>query len=339
LEEAGVKAQVVAPDRLQMHTVNHLNGEAVEPGRNCLEEAARIARGEAVALDQVDPSSFDAVIVPGGFGAAKNFCDFAVNGAEMALAEDVKNWLGEFVAANKPVGLMCIAPVMAPALYGEGVRCTIGHDAETIAAITAMGGTHVECEACTLKYAIFGVFGYCPDCAVHNSLQILVKNLELAQKELAFAETNDDEELSQYLIADALENAVAAFDGFGREITAMHKDLAKDPTKAASMSFQNLVVANEKVEKQFDFRLESGVDASQWTTANRCFQKRHLLAHKMGVVDQKYLDSTGDPIARCGHKIPISIDEVRELLVMVETLGRFLFKSLKGLNDKQGRPT
>lgn len=188
--------------------------------------------------------------------------------------------------------------------------------------------THVECDSCTLKYSIFGVFGYCPDCAVHNSRQILLKNLELAGKELGFAESSEDSELRQYLVADALENAVSAFDGFGREIVAVHKDASSNPTKAASLSFQNLANANEKVEQLFGFWLEDGLGAKEWTTALQCFQKRHLLAHKMGVVDQKYVDSTGDPVVKVGHKVPITLDEVRELLMLVKQLGTFLSSRL-----------
>lgn len=77
--------------------------------------------------------------------------------------------------------------------------------------------TEVICDSCTLKYAIYGVFGWCPDCGVHNSLQILTKNLELAKKELKLAESADAD-LGNHLVGDALENVVSAFDGFGREV-------------------------------------------------------------------------------------------------------------------------
>jgi hypothetical protein len=79
--------------------------------------------------------------------------------------------------------------------------------------------THVVCSNCTLRYAIYGVFGWCPDCGVHNSLQILAKNLELAQKEIALADAADGE-LAAHLVGDALKNAVSAFDGFGRTVSA-----------------------------------------------------------------------------------------------------------------------
>ena len=145
LDEAGVQYQVVAPDQDQLHVVNHLNGEVSDERRNCLEEAARIARGEAIGIDSVSANDFDGLVVPGGFGVAKNFCDFASDGAGMAVNESVLTWMQGFVEASKPIGLACIAPVLAPKLFGSGVRCTIGDDEDTAAAINAMGGDHVVC--------------------------------------------------------------------------------------------------------------------------------------------------------------------------------------------------
>lgn len=97
--------------------------------------------------------------------------------------------------------------------------------------------TEVVCDNCTLRYAIYGVFGWCPDCGVHNSLQILTKNLELARKELTLAQSADAE-LSNHLIGDALENVVSAFDGFGREICSR---------KGADIRFQNITGARRRV--------------------------------------------------------------------------------------------
>ena len=82
--------------------------------------------------------------------------------------------------------------------------------------------TEIACDECTLRYAIYGVFGWCPDCGVHNSLQILNKNLELAKKKLALMATVDSE-LSETLIADALAGIVSAFDGFGREAARTYR--------------------------------------------------------------------------------------------------------------------
>jgi enhancing lycopene biosynthesis protein 2 len=146
LEQQGASYQCFAPDIDQMHVINHLTGEAVAgESRNVLTEAARIARGNVLDLGSARVEDFDALLVPGGFGAAKNLCNFAVAGAEMEILPDFLELARGFHAAGKPIGLICIAPVMAAAITGEGTRCTIGNDAETAAAITAMGGEHLEC--------------------------------------------------------------------------------------------------------------------------------------------------------------------------------------------------
>lgn len=188
--------------------------------------------------------------------------------------------------------------------------------------------THVDCNNCTLKYAIYGVFGFCPDCKNYNSLQILEKNLELARKEVDLAELADDAALREHLIGDALENAVSAFDGFGRATMISNAISATNPNKAAKQSFQNLAHAKEGVEKLFGFQLDSILSADEWSLLVRCFQKRHLLAHKMGVVDEKYLEATGDANAIVGRKVAIEIQEVGDLLDAVAKLGHGLLASL-----------
>jgi enhancing lycopene biosynthesis protein 2 len=146
LEQQGATYQCFAPDRDQMHVINHLTGEPAEgETRNVLVEAARIARGNIKPLEAASPEEFDALIVPGGFGAAKNLSDFAVAGDAMTVQPDFLKVAQAFHASGKPIGLICIAPVMAAAICGEGTQCTIGNDAETATAIAEMGGTHVEC--------------------------------------------------------------------------------------------------------------------------------------------------------------------------------------------------
>ena len=145
LSKAGADYQCFAPDIEQMHVVNHLNGEvSAEQTRNVLQESARIARGEVLNTTELDISLFDAMIVPGGFGAAKNLCDFAVAGSGSKLHPEVERFIQEFVLAKKPIGFMCIAPVMMPALYPNGIKGTIGNDSGTAQAYTEMGGEHCD---------------------------------------------------------------------------------------------------------------------------------------------------------------------------------------------------
>lgn len=145
IAKAGASYQCFAPDIEQLHTINHLTGEEMQPNRNVLVEAARIARGEIKALSQLDVNDFDGLIVPGGFGAAKNLCDFAVKGTQAQLHVDMLRVGKAFADANKAAGYMCIAPAMIPLIYGNGVKATIGNDADTADALKSLGAHHVEC--------------------------------------------------------------------------------------------------------------------------------------------------------------------------------------------------
>lgn len=145
LEKNDAQYQCFAPNIEQMHTINHVSGDIDTTPRNVLEESARIARGDVKALAELDVAEFDALILPGGFGVAKNFCNFAVAGANMDVNTDVLAVCKSFHDAHKPAGYMCIAPVLLPKVYGQGVRCTVGNDPEVVAAIETMGGVHVEC--------------------------------------------------------------------------------------------------------------------------------------------------------------------------------------------------
>ena len=146
LEQQGASYQCFAPDIEQMHVINHLSGEPMAgERRNVLVEAARIARGNIKALDALEVEEFDALLVPGGFGAAKNLSNFAVAGAAMEVLPEFLELARGFHRAGKPIGLICIAPVMTAAIFGEGAQCTIGNDADTAAAIEAMGAQHLAC--------------------------------------------------------------------------------------------------------------------------------------------------------------------------------------------------
>ena len=145
IEQNGANYQCMAPNIEQLHVINHLRGEEANESRNVLTEAARLARGDILDLADANPDDYDALIIPGGFGAAKNLSNFAVAGANCSVNEDVARFTKALHAADKPVGLICIAPAMTPLLFGEGTTCTIGTDADTAAAIEVMGGKHQAC--------------------------------------------------------------------------------------------------------------------------------------------------------------------------------------------------
>ena len=145
LEQAGAEYQCMAPNIDQLHVINHLTGEESAETRNVLVEAARLARGNIIDLAEANANDYDALIIPGGFGAAKNLSTFAVDGTSMKLNADVAAMVKSVHEQGKPVGLICIAPAMSPLLFGDGVECTIGNDADTAAAINTLGGNHKEC--------------------------------------------------------------------------------------------------------------------------------------------------------------------------------------------------
>ena len=146
LDQRGAQVQCFAPNIAQMHVINHLTGEEMPESRNVLVESARIARGEVKDIREAKAEDFDALIVPGGFGAAKNLSNFAVEGANCSVNPDVLALAEAFADACKPVGLICISPALAAKIYGPGVVCTIGSDAGTAAAVEKMGATHEECD-------------------------------------------------------------------------------------------------------------------------------------------------------------------------------------------------
>lgn len=146
LDRAGAEIICMAPDMDQYHVINHLTQKVTEEKRNVLVESARIARGEIKNIKEITASDLDALILPGGFGAAKNLSDFAIRGTDATVDPEVQRLLEEMVAANKPVGAICIAPAtLTKALSDKNPEVTIGSDEGTAAAIETMGGRHKAC--------------------------------------------------------------------------------------------------------------------------------------------------------------------------------------------------
>lgn len=149
IDRAGAEAVCMAPDVPQMHVINHLVGEPAEgESRNVLVESARIARGNIKNLATVQVTDIDALILPGGFGAAKSLCDFAVAGPDCAVNFEVACLIKGMHAAKKPIAAICIAPVVLSKVLGsENVshQLTIGSDVGTAAALGTMGTEHILC--------------------------------------------------------------------------------------------------------------------------------------------------------------------------------------------------
>ncbi len=149
LDRAGAEVVIAAPDKEQAHVINHLEGAPAEgETRNVLVESARIARGAVVDLSKLETGDLDAVIFPGGFGAAKNLCSYAFDGPDLEVNPDAARVTLEMVRAAKPVGTVCIAPVMTAKVLadsGFNVTVTIGNDADTAGHIEGFGAKHEVC--------------------------------------------------------------------------------------------------------------------------------------------------------------------------------------------------
>jgi enhancing lycopene biosynthesis protein 2 len=147
LDRAGADIRCMSPNIPQMHVVDHGAGAPAEgESRNVLTESARIARGEIVDIADVVPGDIDALIFPGGFGAAKNLSTFAVDGPACSIDANVSRLIRAMHDAGKPQGFICIAPALAAKALGElSPLLTIGNDADTAAGLAALGATHVNC--------------------------------------------------------------------------------------------------------------------------------------------------------------------------------------------------
>jgi enhancing lycopene biosynthesis protein 2 len=148
LDRAGAEYQCLAPNKNQMHVVNHVTKQlAAGEARNVLVESARLARGQIKDLAAASVDEFDAVILPGGFGAAKNLCDYAVKHDQCEIDPGLKKFLHAMHQAGKPIGAICISPVILARAFGKdgSPKVTIGTDPDTANHIESMGAEHMGC--------------------------------------------------------------------------------------------------------------------------------------------------------------------------------------------------
>ncbi len=141
IKKQGANYEIFAPDIDQYHVINHITGQPMEEKRNVLIESARIARGKIIPLSEFEVNKFDAILFPGGFGAAKNLSTFAFDGPDCEINQDVKKAVLNMHKEGKPIGALCISPVLVSKLLGK-VELTIGEDKETAQAIEKMGSKH-----------------------------------------------------------------------------------------------------------------------------------------------------------------------------------------------------
>ena len=143
IHKHGADFQCFAPDIPQHHVLNFITGQEMDEERNVLVEAARIARGNIKDLAEYSAGNYDALVIPGGLGVAKNLSTFAFDGPHCFVNEEVERAVRETAAQGKPIGALCIAPAIVAKVLGE-VAVTIGQDPGTEAAIVQMGASHTK---------------------------------------------------------------------------------------------------------------------------------------------------------------------------------------------------
>jgi len=146
LNRAGASVVCLAPSGDQRDVVNHQTADAVKERREIIAEAARISRGNVRDVDEVEPKDLDALILPGGYGAVKNLCDFSVAGTLCTVHSGVERLIKGLHNSKKPLGFICIAPVLAAKVLGSSrPELTIGHDEATATALEEIGARHIPC--------------------------------------------------------------------------------------------------------------------------------------------------------------------------------------------------
>ncbi len=154
LDRQDAEYKCIAPDVSQADVINHRTGQKTSEKRSVIEESARISRGDIQDIRDVDPADFDAVIVPGGFGAAKNLSSFAVHGKDCSVQKDFEDFILKAHRLGKPIGAICIAPAVIARIFANraSLILTIGKDPGTASVIRSMGHTHIEKEVDEIAY-------------------------------------------------------------------------------------------------------------------------------------------------------------------------------------------
>lgn len=180
LDQQKAEVSIFAPDIPQMHVVDHLSTKELSESRNVMQEAARIARGDVEPLSTLKADKFDALVIPGGFGVAKNLSDFAVKGAGCHVNDSFKRIVLSFLDQKKPIGAICIAPaVLAVALKDKySPTLTIGDDAGAVSAIEACGAIHQNCATSDFVYDEKHKIASCSAYMREDSLAEVAKGIE-----------------------------------------------------------------------------------------------------------------------------------------------------------------
>lgn len=184
LDKAGAEVKIFAPNTEQHDVINHLTGKVMNEKRNTLVESARIARGKILDLVALKADDFDALVLPGGFGVAKNLSDFAIKGTALTVLPEFDRVVEEFFVQKKPIGAICISPAVLVAAVKDKakVKVTIGTDNDHL--ITTLGGEHQNCAAREIATDEKNNIISCPAYMLKESLAEIAAGIENLVKEV-----------------------------------------------------------------------------------------------------------------------------------------------------------
>lgn len=197
--------------------------------------------------------------------------------------------------------------------------------------------TEHTCKKCGLEYAVYGKFAFCPDCGAGNSDEVFEANLDLINRMLQKADQESDTLFKEYLVKNSLEDIVSVFDSFGRN--SVRLTVANSSLNGYQISFQNIQNARDKVLKDFGFDIFDSLNSKEIQNLVVGFQKRHLISHQDGIIDEKYIRRSKDRNAQLGHKVEVSSEDVKRLILLVRTISSNLLKGLDNWNKRQTKKT
>ena len=172
--------------------------------------------------------------------------------------------------------------------------------------------TNKKCK-CGLEYSVKGVTAICPNCVIFNSREIFLEELEKLQEKIVSENSWDN-------LSDCLLRLISQFDGFGRTTVRFPFFGKKIPNSLKTISFQNLEKANEKINVEFGAEIKRFIKPNDWNLIYKNFQKRHLVSHNLGIVDQEYITKTNDSSAIIGSKITLDQKELLEVIQISKKL-------------------
>ena len=184
----------------------------------------------------------------------------------------------------------------------------------------------IACNTCTLRYAIYGVFGHCPDCGEHNSRQILDANFAVVESMIDLAD-HAPEALRPRLVEIALSESISAFDGFARNLMVAAR-VHPSAKELQTLSFQSIDLARDRLRAILDVDFAASLSETDWKALLIAFQKRHALSHRMGIIDEKYIAKTGVPKAHLGRRVTVTPPEARRVNATLRSLAGDLLQLL-----------